>query len=866
MLLLFGLSVIGVYSACKKDFNDIDSPISIIPDSISTKKGSIIIPDGTTYDLSGSSVQMLGFSIPVPADGNIEMVDAKNESTIAWLFDKENNPVMAAFITDSNSTISTATTAKVLLYYAAGLTFGSDTLRAAFIKSVSNNSHVNKWISSFTESWKTDPLVIEKGNFISALETTVKAIIADQSTQQPGGSGSGKKSKITERINTKIPGLFINETGIRSGIEFFEADLGQLSAYNQYRRRAHAFLYKQSYKDNNGISHDILNPIESNSKADKDFALSPASANTSITGELGAMIEGKLEDIAQSKLEPPILLTLLDDETEATYTIHVVGPGVQSKKPVTTDEIAKQTRLEIETFAIDFMFPIIMEVFGWSEDINKAGIKMGSGKTEAFINNVEIFLKAAPDVYEELKNGNYYMATRKSIELLWSGSVDKFIEPLALTGAALVYDAGTKIKKTKVPLDKLIADSDKMTNSLGKAAKILKIINASMLVHDLSRITQAFLNSKQMEEWTVIARAAKVTLLPESSKITAGQELALKAEIKNMQETGGDTHPFFEWSTTGKYGKLKDTKGHSGSSFATADHQVIFVSNASTTLTAGDNIDYVYVKALKGAAVIGYDTVTVNVQQMKHVMKPKGYTVTGKTDASNRIKYDNEVRLYLEHVSGKIDIKPNDTIDYKIVWSTAGTYGKLYGKGSGPSTSLSVINDHEIWYRCTDDKTKKAEEIITAKIYTKKQGTSDDAYKLSEELKGSVTIENDEKKRIIFVPMQLFHGDTSQPWSDGNTLHYCIKQNGVAFDKDKDALKYELKFVDVGVVIGASTYYSWNAGAPSPFSPATITKVPGSSSTQYAVCYTQSSANSYDGSHANGAAGPGGAQITIYLK
>ena len=116
--------------------------------------------------------------------------------------------------------------------------------------------------------------------------------------------------------------------------------------------------------------------------------------------------------------------------------------------------------------------------------------------------------------------------------------------------------------------------------------------------------------------------------------------------------------------------------------------------------------------------------------------------------------------------------------------------------------------------------------------------------------------------------MRLFHGHTSQPWSHGNTLHTCIKENGVTFKQEPDAESYSLRFIDMDELLDVSPMRYWKAGDPSPYAPAPSTGVPGKTETHYSVIYAWGSRNSYDGAHVSGDYNwtQGGAEIIITLK
>ncbi|MCK7554728.1 hypothetical protein MKQ70_06815 [Chitinophaga sedimenti] len=356
----------------------------------------VTLPAGASFDFTGSQLLSFGSSYPVSKSGATMAQDFDDAPHIAYMIDKNNQLILAGFITDSTTSLSPATTAKVLLYFACGIHYRPDTMTNIFINRIYELPQATAWADEFTSLWKNDPQVLAKGAFTAPLRKTMESM-----------AGKGKTLDIG---NLRTSDIVVDQGDFLSGIQLFQENLGALTFRNNYRRRAHAFLYKMKRKLENGQEQVIISDINSGTKADKDLAIDPASANTSITGQIGTMIQpdNKADEIFSVK-SGPVVLDLSDSESEVTWKVRVVGPGVPfSKQPTTNAEIAKQTRLEIETFAIDFMFPLIMETAGWRKELGKVGIDIGNGPVDKFIDATDVFLKVVPDAYEQVKRVNTY--------------------------------------------------------------------------------------------------------------------------------------------------------------------------------------------------------------------------------------------------------------------------------------------------------------------------------------------------------------------------------------------------------------------------------------------------------------------------
>ncbi len=328
-------------SSCQEDTEPTDpTNPPVQTGEFETKDIQITLPQGSSFDFSGSELISFGESFPVASDGKTKSVSTPGFAHIAFVLNEEGNPILAGFITDQTSVISAQSTAIVLLSYAVGLNLREEGFAELFLDQIDELPEAVEWQEAFTDLWKNDPLILEKGTFTTQLRTVMEKLVPEPVV-------------IDIRAGAKASDISVDEADFKSGLQIFEDELGQFSVNNKYRRRGHAFLYKMSYKDMEDKSHEILSDINSGTPSDKDFAISPTAGATSFNGVLGSEIEGKSNEVFLIK-SGPIKLDLLENESEATYKLHVVGPGISHPQPVTTAEIAKLTRLEVETFAIDF--------------------------------------------------------------------------------------------------------------------------------------------------------------------------------------------------------------------------------------------------------------------------------------------------------------------------------------------------------------------------------------------------------------------------------------------------------------------------------------------------------------------------------
>lgn len=854
LLLLLTVAHIFILAACQKTGLKEDPTPPVPYDNLLV---NVRFPDGMNINYSEYSLFSLGEDSKVDASGSSSIAFNNGSTNIAWLFDKENNLVMAGFVNETATDIDAASTAKVLLYYYYSFPIALDTIKNDFVSGIGSVNGVGDWINTFTNLLKNDRLVVSNGTYMTSLtsiaETTINGSLA------PSGSpGLGQLATLSSTKSSAVAirnaDITVYTGDVKSGLQVFSEELNQVKVTNFYQRRAHAFFYKTSFKDLNGVKKNILQEIGETTPSDRDEAIDPTGAINSFTGVVGAWIEqeGDVIELA-AKTTDPMSFPLQDNESEATYKVRIVGGGNHNvSTKLTSVEKSKLFRLEMETLALDFLVPLLASEVS-SKISNKASGNLSESQKanynqykDAIVTLVEEMIKGTPAVYDKIKEGKYKEALNELLKAIYAGNTSVLKEPFMAIMAHLSSMAVQEKFYVRPSFNELVSQ-----NRMMKILEVTdKLLEAGSYVKMLAELGLA----NCIDDWELLLKSGKVTLMytaGSDSVISTAQETKIKAEIKNMNESGGDQHPFFEWSTTGKYGKLADTKGHSGKSFSTADFIVSYQSTTnSSDLKDPENIDYIYVKASHNNVLIGMDTIKVTVKKSTYEMKPVGPTVTGKQHKNAA----NEATLYLAKViTGQRDIPGHESLDFKIEWSTSGTYGSLVG----PTTTF---NDDDIKYKATSEQIGIHTETITAVIYAKNKGEND--YFLYDQIKGTVKIDNEDKKKIIWRPREIFHGDDQGPHlrtgdNPPRPLNQCWKGGGVSFDPDPEAKSYSVQFD------GQPTRFSWNANQSNPSPPLPYVDAP-----TFTVIEGGHLRNSLlsETVHVEDWSVSGGAVITIYLK
>ncbi len=573
---VFFLFVI-VFVSCKKNSDQQTTPTGPeIPVGVTTKDVQIILPKNSPVDLSTCELFSLSLSTPVDNKGNVKAAFDKGYPNIAYVFDKNNNVILAGFITDSTTTISTGSTAEVLLYFGMGTTFQPYEIMDKFINGIGKVPGVPEWKSELEKMFKSDPLTLQKGLYADALKTKVAEIIK---------SGT---------IPRKAADITVNANDIRSGLQLAEAGLNEFTITNTIRRRAYAFIYKMNYKDLEGTSHTVNSSIGGNVTAMAELQISPTGAIRDFKGVLQDWAAGKGMEFAATT-NGPVEIPLEDEETEANFKVRVLGPGLPLPDAKTSFEKDRLWNLTLQTFAFDYIIPVMLDIVGHKDVLKKMSSKLDIGKNlenlQALVKKTGDLVATIPAATDALGKGNFQTAFKEVLFGLENGKLgsaaDDWIKLLyknvsdALTELGSSY-AGGAAEFSEAKAEHLL--------------KVMGVIDIGMKVIDYSRISNAIASSNTLEEWNLEAKEVQLNIDPKEFTINPLNQKKLTAYIKTSL---GDDNPAIEyqWETTGKYGYLSDDRGHKGNSFSSSLKEVSYYCNANTDLDEGEHTDTIKVTA-----------------------------------------------------------------------------------------------------------------------------------------------------------------------------------------------------------------------------------------------------------------------------
>ncbi len=670
-----------------------------------------ILPDGVDLDLTEAVLFTLATAESIDSQGKATVPYNTGLPEIAYLLDSEDNLLMAGFLTDDRKEISIKTTTEVMLFFGMSSFLRSKEYKDFFVKEIQNINGFDVLSTAIENLFQENPLMFTEGSYTTLISNKIEEIVASELINVD--------SKISVGAIASS-GLELNELGDKT-----------FSISNSYPRRTHAFLYKKSFKSGDG-NETILHPeIDGNDASDNDFILPfvTLQGETNTEGDVynynlctqGSRYEAKTSD--------EIDLILLENQTSAIYEVSVVGPGVGTdvKRSFTNAEQSKFESLSTETFILDYFLPILMDMSG-----NRALlVGVADNKIAPLVNVVEPILKEHQASMDAVLANDFRTALDEFLPFLYQDiRLSNDLREILRGIYATLSDGGTS-PNTFIQGSELIEEGE---------PRYLKVITSISTGFQnsigLNCINQRIESSNPIETWDIMVSEGKVKLTPEQVVASPyGQPKPLTAKTTVDLDTGDQLE--YEWSTTAQFGGfLNDQNGQTGAFITTSQSSVLYQNAASNSqLSDGDNLEQieviVYIVNANGRQEVDKDTIEVNVKKNKFYISPDEISIDGNKSVSLRL-----------HNNDRETTIPNSNTDYKVVWTTPGSFGLF----NGINTTETKTNNNRMVYKAMDEDVERGTENIRAVIYGRPKNTTL-SYRLVDEVDAKIYVENDEFKK-----------------------------------------------------------------------------------------------------------------------
>lgn len=522
------------------------------------------LPEGVNIDLATTVIYSQNLDTKVTETGEGEVLNLQDNPAFAYLFDADNNLILAGLVGLGRNEISAETTAEFLLYQSFGIPFMDESFAARFFQEVRQFPIWEASLNLVKSELEKDPLMLGKQEIVDKILEIVNPLSAKFRLRSPNARSNENEPKASD---------LLVDGAIKSGVQVYQTGLNTFVLDNTVRRRAHAFLYKTEYVNQAGGTEVIHTSVGSAASIvpDKEIAISSVNGITGVSSTVYEYLVGETEKSFRVTTDP-IQIPLTEAEKSATWQLRVIGVG-QSTLGKNQVEASKLLRLQMTTLTLDFIVPLIADGIAVKGLVSKGpdGPKGEEFLWEALITAVAGYVDKMPDIKAKVDKSEYSEAVRDFFTIGWNQFGSIFLEDLIKIAAETIYNS--------LPKNVARPNIETMKGSASRMFKVLGAIELVMKGSDYARKIYDIQNSKSLEIWEIKAKEIEVNLEPRESIVQPGGEKALTAFIKSTIADG--TVIEYHWSTEGKYGELKDAVGHKGKSFTSSSKNVTYVSAAT---------------------------------------------------------------------------------------------------------------------------------------------------------------------------------------------------------------------------------------------------------------------------------------------
>ncbi|PCE62978.1 hypothetical protein [Sediminicola luteus] len=729
--------------------------------NIPTTEVAIHLPQGSDLELNGNHLTSHFESYPVSTEGNSEAILNDGTTTLTILQAPDGKAILAGFIDRENPEISVRSTVVVNLYYSLGTVFLPLEVKERFLREVDGLPYFEALLADAEAKFKEDANYLFSQGFADRIAETLQ-------------EWEGQKNHVDIFAKIKTDG-----SDIRSGIQLREDSSFSFSLINNYRRRAHAFLYKDSIAYDDGTGTKLIPQYGGQDHtATKDTKVDSPIAIREVMGVIADYGGGAGLDFARTEAGP-FDLPLDDQEDQVSYKCRVIGPSVGSapRDRMTLSESRKLDRLIYETWGYELVLPLLLDVLGQTKATkpgdSKEDPKFIEEHFEGFVDQLSIIGSSISAIDQPLKNGDYYGAMEAFYHSYYNNALGGKAGDLITSLLDAVTAAGVKVSP-----DYFIQNSTKATEMASAMGKWLERTDIFLKLVDYTRVLYAMGNSEYLEQWEVTVNKGKVTLLPESALAVQGQEKDFKAYVEDGALAPGQSYEY-HWSTTGTYGVIRDDLGKEGTSFTSSRDQISYFSSNTMELPEGaqDQIQVeVYLKQGQSLTKINEETAKVSVVPLGFRISPDGATVEG----------GGRINLKVLWTDGKDPVN-SMTQDYRFVWDCTAQFGLFNGSQSG----MTKTNEGTVYYHALEQE-REGRETVSVSVYSKNKEES--RYTYIDKVEAQIDIKNDPDCDIKTLALE------PRFWNTPNDLACGQGTSGeivVRIPKDENATGYRVQWNEV---------------------------------------------------------------------
>lgn len=793
----FSLALLLLVFSCKKDpaGPKEEEPINRDYEWVDA---TVHVPNGMNYPLASHELNTMGETVAIGSNGTTRVPKMEQSVAIHTVTNAAGEPVMQGYSTPGKTEISPEATAKVTLFTLYRLAALPTELQIEFLEGFDTDQSAAPYIEAFVEKWKTEPRMLVSKSYLPVLKNY-------HLSYNTGGEYNQLSTMKAMATASRYHYVETEEGALEDGLSLELEDRSNFYIANEGPRTATAFIYKTKVKKNNStMTQTLIETFSKNTTSSKQWFIANGTYRPAVH-PLGFKVDYRRfmwngQTLFDKVTSGPHDLPLEEDEELAEYTIRIVNAGAKVREDELTDA-------EWEAYVKHMHAAIITDFYLPFMGVN-LGLDIG-----------DFYALEAEDRVSKLD-----AAVREAgVHTLFAGYLPNARFPELLKTLETYFQSESSnygIKLHEAVFKALGVAAPGNLSSLAKRYGYLSYYFDGEGFWNTEQEERLFMNY-YWETYGLIslkatARAGVVRISPRRADIStagANNRVQLKATIET-EEFKGMPGITYRWRTPGEFGSFRMPNGSRVNQTETAIAEVEYRADFAVGRKKPVS-EMVYVDILKDNQLVGTDSARVNIAESRYRLVPNGVVLTGDGNRGTNIA---NLRLQpMDNDAPKIEANPDH--DFKVVWKTAGRYGGLRWNGQYASywvTETESVNSNVVQYRCSDDQTKEGVEDVEALIFMKAKGALDAEYELLDVVSGAININNDPKKRIVHLPVQVMKGDavlydTPARDSYGNIYytHQCYEVLGATFQQRPEDDRYSITFYTAS---GHTESGSWKAG------------------------------------------------------
>jgi len=610
----------------------------------------VSLPPGYTLAASSLQAQTSAGQSAVSSTGQFTATVYGDGPQLCTILGPSGKPVLVGWLAGDRKTISTKSTAEVLLYFGLGAFAHRESVRSWTLDTIAQSSQLAAVTEAVNTALAANPEALNQSpaDITAAVRTALTALQGSRAA-----TPAARRSVASSAAGSRS--VLIDPSDSRSGITPVQETMTSVKIINAYRRRAWAYVDRVSYVPSSGGA-----AVPSPEKI-TNFEIQPV---FSPSGLIGTFVDIMYGNCAYSQISTdPISLPLNPaDAKETTYKLTVVGAGLYKgdADSITSDQSRGLYYVTGKTILRDFVLPLILNVV-----MNLKGEELddmlewynGSAVLGDLINTLFV---AAPGIWDKAYAGDMSGAVWDAYQTIQtSGTVKAAFLELIRSGFSNIKDANRFTEYAQGFLN-VLALGDIILTSIDSAVQATHVAI-----------------SNRADIWNITVNGSKVKLSPAVSYIMPNETATLHAAVPDATGSSGEAPLLaYHWTGTGTHGSLSDGT-HQGNDFDSNSADVVYKPKGSS---AGTDTVTVEVLLVAGGArtPLGAASASVTVQERSHAptLYPRKVSV-----------YPGDSQTF----TAQLDMTGVDPRGLTFRWSTPGAYGTLKnGNSSFETTSSSM--------------------------------------------------------------------------------------------------------------------------------------------------------------------------------